>query len=354
MEEDTKGFLYPQVDSSICIECGLCEKVCPFDEANISLYQPQKAYAAWNKNREEHLTSSSGGAAYVLSSYILSRNGVVYGCAANGMDIRHIRVDKVSDLYRLQGSKYVQSDVRGIFRQVKDDLKANRPVLFIGTPCQVAGLKNYIGRTSEILYLVDLICHGVPSQKMLRDHVSHVAKGTEIRQILFRKGNVFVMSLMGDNFTYSARKTFDNKYLKAFLKGIIYRPSCYQCLFAKNMRCSDITIGDFWGLQDAQKLPPERHNGISVLLPMTDKGISLIQECENSFTIYERSVDEAVKGNTQLRHPMQKTTICQIFNLLYSFVPFDTAVSIVTIGGDIKETAKKIIKKVIYAFYKRQ
>lgn len=190
MIADAKGFHYPKVDTTACVDCGACKKVCPFEEENIKLNIPLTAYAAWNKDREEYLASSSGGAAHVFSSYIIRQGGVVYGCTSEGMHIRHIRVDSLSNLFKLQGSKYVQSDVRGLFSQVKADLKSGKPVLFVGTPCQVAGLKNYIKWIPEHLYLVDLICHGVPSQQMLNEHIHHILK-TSAEQLSFRKGQLF-------------------------------------------------------------------------------------------------------------------------------------------------------------------
>ena len=335
MVEDAKGFLYPKVDHSACVECGVCEKVCPFDSSNLALRHPLKAYAAWNKNRKEHLVSSSGGVAYVLSSHILACGGVVYGCVADSLNIRHVRIDEVSELHRLQGSKYVQSDVRGMFKQVKEDLKAGHPVLFIGTPCQVAGLKNYIGHIPEHLYLVDLICHGVPSQKMLRDHVSYVAKGIEIRQIFFRKGNDIVFSLAGNNFRYEVsvwKEPYKDLYIKGFIDGMLYRPSCYKCRFACPTRVSDMTIGDFWGLKNSEALPKESKDGISVMLPITEKGIGLADSVKDRLAIYERSVEEAVKGNTQLRRPSMQGPRSRLFNLLYPILPFDIAMKAVVTG----------------------
>lgn len=332
MVEDAQGFVYPQVDSSVCVECGMCEKVCPFEVTNLSLRSPLKAYAAWNKNRQEHLASSSGGAAYVFSSYILNKGGVVYGCTADGIDVRHIRVENHSELPKLQGSKYVQSNVCGLFKEVKIDLKNGKPVLFIGTPCQVAGLKNYIKHIPEHLYLVDLICHGVPSQHMLHDHIQHVAKGRKIQQISFRKGNDFTISLRATNFNYNAnvwKDPYKDLYMKGFMDGMIYRSSCYQCPFASPSRVSDMTIGDFWGLKNAELLPKESKEGISLLLPMTDKGLNLIHAVENNLYISERSVDEAVNGNTQLRHPSIQGRRSRLFNILYPILSFDTAMNIV-------------------------
>lgn len=330
--EDVKGFLYPQVDSAICIECGVCDNVCPMDVSNILLKYPLKALAAWNKNRQEHLLSSSGGAAYVFSSYILDKGGVVYGCTSDGIDIRHIRVEDHTDLSKLQGSKYVQSNVCGMFKEVKSDLKNGKPVLFIGTPCQVAGLKNYIKHVPEHLYLVDLICHGVPSKKMLHDHIKHVAKGKNIQYISFRKGNDFIISLKTSDFTYNANmweEPYKDLYMKGFLDGMTYRSSCYKCPFACSTRVSDITIGDFWGLKNAELLPEETRDGVSLLLPMTDKGLKLLQAVESNFHIIERSVDEAVDGNTQLRHPSIQGRRSRLFNILYPILSFDMAMNIV-------------------------
>lgn len=332
MVEDAQGFVYPQVDSSVCVECGMCEKVCPFEVANLSLRPPLKAYAAWNKNRKEHLSSSLGGAAYVFSSYILNQGGVVYGCTSDGIDVRHIRVENYSELSKLQGSKYVQSNVCGLFKEVKNDLKNGKPVLFIGTPCQVAGLKNYIKHIPEHLYLVDLICHGVPSKKMLHDHIKHVVKGQKIQHLSFRKGTDYRLSVKADKFNYEVslwETPYKDLYLKGFFEGMISRPSCYQCPFACPSRVSDMTIGDFWGLKNAELLPKESKEGISLLLPMTDKGLNLIHAVENHLYICERSVDEAVNGNTQLRHPSLQGRRSRLFNIIYPILSFDTAMNIV-------------------------
>ncbi len=326
MVEDAKGFLYPKVDHSVCVECGVCEKVCPFDASNLTLRHPLKAYAAWNKNREEYLASSSGGAAYVFSDYIIRQNGVVYGCAAAGMDVRHVRVDHIDQLPCLQGSKYVQSDVRGLFAQVANDLKSQRQVLFIGTPCQVAGLKNYLRKVPPHLYLVDLICHGVPSSKMLQSHASLIARGRKVTHLSFRRGSEYRIELRSETFHYERSPYYKDAYMRSFMTGIIDRPSCYHCPFATSNRVGDVTIGDFWGLRDVEGKLSEAHNGISVLLPCTEKGKKLIHAVADKLVLHERSVDEAVAGNTQLRHPMPRTSRSRVFNLLWPLFPFDVAV----------------------------
>lgn len=348
MVKDAKGFFYPKVETDICIHCELCVKVCPLGKGNVKLHTPLKAFAAWNRDRNQHLASTSGGAAHVLSSYIIKMGGVVYGCTSEDIHIRHIRVDDLSELPKLQGSKYVQSDVCGLYNQIKKDLKDGRTVLFIGTPCQVAGLKNFIKNIPDRLYLVDLICHGVPSQQMLYEHIARVAKGREVRQIFFRKGNDIVVSLAGDNFKYEAnvwKEPYKDMYIKGFFDCMTFRPSCYHCCFAQSGRVSDITIGDFWGLQGIENFPPETKDGISVLLPVSSKGLELITAVESALHITERSVDEAVRGNKQLQHPSIQGRRSRLFGLLYPVLPFDIAMNIVV--ADHKAIRK--IKDLVYS-----
>lgn len=348
MEEDAKGFLYPKVDRSTCVECGLCEKVCPFYRENLSLCFPFTAYAAWNKNREEHWASSSGGAAYVFSDYLIRHGGVVYGCSADRMDVRHVCVGSIKQLPKLQGSKYVQSDIRGIFKQIKEDLRSNRPVLFIGTPCQVAGLKNFIGHIPEHLYLVDLICHGVPSLKMLSAHLASIGKGRKVYSLSFRKGTEYRMQISGKGFIYERTPYWKDTYMRSFMDGFTYRPSCYYCLYATPNRVSDVTIGDFWGLNDEVERPAEKHLGISVLLPCTEKGFQLIHATKEQFIFHERTVKEAIAGNTQLRHPTRRTLLNCAFNLLWPLLPFDTAVKL----SVLPQRTNSFIRVLLHGFRK--
>lgn len=330
MTFDSKGFLYPKIDANNCIECGLCEKVCPMIEKNTAVNFPVAAYAGRNKDMKQYLSSSSGGAAFVMSSHILEKGGVVYGCCSEGVTVRHIRVSHPSELGKLQGSKYVQSDVRGIFRQVKHDLVSGTPVLFIGTPCQVAGLKNFVRTVPDHLYLVDLICHGVPSQQMLQDHIDSIIGGHQIDHIAFRKGNDILLSLSGKDFEYEVNvwnEPYKDMYIRGFIDGLTYRPGCYACPFAKAERCSDITIGDFWGFKGATEI--EKKNGLSVIIPSTEKGMAILKEVSDSIYMEESSVTDAVNGNTQLRKPTHKGIRGHIFNLLYPRLSFRHTMSII-------------------------
>ena len=165
------GHLFPHIDQSACVDCGLCQKKCP------ALHLPEKqrpitAYAAWSIDSEDYQSSTSGAAASVLSRHVLEQGGVVYGCAMlRDIDVRHIRIDNVSDIKKLKGSKYVQSDLMDIFASLKTDVETGRQTLFIGTPCQVAAMKRLFKNQPDNLILVDLICHGVPSLELLRQHI---------------------------------------------------------------------------------------------------------------------------------------------------------------------------------------
>lgn len=347
MVADKKGFLYPKVNTTVCIDCNACEKVCPFEEGNIKLTAPLTAYAAWNKNREQYLASSSGGLAHVFSSYIIKQGGIVYGCTSEGMRIRHTRVESLSELSKLQGSKYVQSDVRGLFSQIKADLRSNKSVLFIGTPCQIAGLKNYIKRIPEHLYLIDLICHGVSSQQMLFEHINLILNGHTAEQLSFRKGQQFRIEVVSRCGTAYASEAHKDMYYRAFLSGISYRESCYRCPFAHKERISDITIGDFWKLQNADSLPLNIEEGVSLLLPISEKGKFLIDAVKSNIHIYERSIEEAINGNGQLCHPVKETIQVKLFRTLYAILSFDKAVTICIVHQRLKTLLKIIRQKIL-------
>lgn len=347
------GHLYPQIDQDKCVDCGLCKKKCPSLNTPIQTV-PITAYAAIAKDKEEYSSSTSGGAASVFSRYIIEKDGVVYGCAVveddDVIDIKHIRVDSLADLYRLKGSKYVQSRITDIIPQLKEDIKKGKKVLFIGTPCQCAAINNIYGKTPENLYLVDLICHGVPSFDLLKRHIKNVLPNKQVSKLSFRNGNELKLSIVATDNTLYCKSTvvdrFKEFYYDTFIDGCTFRESCYTCLYAKPNRCSDITIGDFWGLQkDADEYLPNHTIGTSVLLPVSEKGKCLIQATSQRFNLVERTVNEAVKGNHQLRQPSYKGWRTKVFRCLAKFIRIQTAYKITVFDRIVRHSLSKLTKR---------
>lgn len=326
MKEDAQGFLYPTIDSNTCIDCGLCRKVClAFGENHKCV--PEKVYAAINKNEGDYITSTSGGIATLFSKKIISSGGVVYGAAVcDNMEVKHIRVDRIEDVERLKGSKYVQSVMGDSYFQVRTDLKKEKIVLFIGTPCQIMGLRKFLGKSYDNLYLCDIVCHGVPSGKMLRDHIVAVTDGKRAERISFRDSEGFYLKVYNNVEEIYHKKNFYDVYYIGFLKGLFYRECCYNCDFAESKRVGDVTLGDFWGFNSEKKaFPIKATKGLSLILINTENGKKLLELCDNELIKQERSLEEAVNGNKQLRKPSEKHKKYDSFKKIYKKKGFEKA-----------------------------
>lgn len=303
------GHIHPVIDAGKCIDCHLCEKTCPVNHPK-DLLIPIAAYAAVSRDYDDLMTSSSGGASSVMASKILKQGGIVYGCVQeNYRDIRHQRIDSLTDIHKLKGSKYVQSNIGYIYKDVLADLKRGVPVLFSGTPCQISGLRAYLRKDYENLYLVDLVCHGVPSQQLLRENVATMLKRNDSdAYVHFRQKGVPLARTFGvfvNNAPHStvAQQVFlNNDYISAFMNGLTFRDCCYNCRYAGSRRGSDITIADFWGLG---KTTIKTDRGISLMLQNTEKGARLIEMASPACHMEQRSVEEAINGNGQLLAPFK-------------------------------------------------
>lgn len=321
MQPGILGHLYPVVNQSKCIDCKLCHKICPENNGFVNLSYPLTAYVAWHKVESDYLSSTSGGAATAFAQYILKSGGVVYGCASSkGLNIEHVRIGSVVDVALLKGSKYVQSFIGDVYQQIRQDLNRNLRVLFIGTPCQCAGLKNFLKEIYENLYCVDLICHGVPSQKLLKSHVRDVSMSRGAL-VSFRKGNDMGLRIFDNEnrliyYSNVWYERFKDTYYNTFIDGYTYRDSCYRCRYANPKRCSDVTIGDFWGL--GEDLKHDNINGCSCILPISEKGLELVKSSE--LELHERSINEAINGNAQLRTPKTETSRIKLFRAIYRTV----------------------------------
>lgn len=332
------GHIYPQINPKRCIDCKKCERACPALRDNKPL-PATKAYAGIIKSESDYKTTTSGGAAQALSLMTIEAGGVVYGCASlSGCNIKHIRVTSREGLDKLKGSKYVQSEAWHIFDRLVDDVKSGKKVLFIGTPCQTASVKSLFRSVPSNLLLVDIICHGVPSRNFLCQYLrKNGVDISEIEHLRFRNGknySIAAISKKGRTIyeTYSYyQEPLKDIYYSLFIEGYSYRPSCYTCRFATSERCSDITIGDFWGLgkEDDTDVIPPHEKGISVLLPVTEKGQKALADSMAWIDIYERPVSEAINGNTQLRHPTHRTVWAKAFNKLRKHIGVFNAAEIV-------------------------
>lgn len=329
MTEDSCGYVHPQIDNELCVDCGLCTKVCPVN-TKITLRYPLDCYAATVKSDEELLSCASGGMATELSRYVIDNGGVVYGCT--GKDIRyvhHIRVDCKEDLQFLKGSKYVQSFIGETYKAVKNDLQTEKLVLFVGTPCQVAGLQGFLRQKDyPNLITADLVCHGVPSQRMLNDNISLYCKESEDISVWFRlkertssKSDAPWRIAFGWFYktcymrTPCAIKYYKDPYMFGFLAPLTFRNSCYTCRYANISRCSDFTLGDFWGLgADAGFI---NGKGVSEVLINTEKASMIWKNILPSINNVQRDVVEAQMGNGQLQCPSRKHKNYNKFILLY-------------------------------------
>ena len=299
MEEDREGFLYPKVDKEKCRQCGLCEAVClsmnkPINENNNTVIG---TYACIHKDEEVRLCSSSGGIFSLLAEDILKQNGIVYGVAMSKdcYGAEFIRVDDINRLYHLRGSKYLQAEIRDTYKLVKEDLENGLLVLFSGTGCQINGLKLFLKSKYDNLYCVDMICHGVPSPALWRKYVQVYEKQYgKLKTVNFRcKDKSWIDFGMKEDSLYISKDK--DSYMQMFLNNYCLRPSCYECI-SKEIKMSDMTIADFWGIED---IAPEMEDGkgTSLVLIRTEKGRRIFNHIRTLLILKKVTYEEGIKKN---------------------------------------------------------
>lgn len=312
MEQDNKGFLYPVVEENLCIECGLCESVCPLKSDKINELFEKKVYGVKNKNEKERLISSSGGVFIEVAKYILQKNGVIYGVEmTSDFNIKHERATLIEDIRKFQGSKYVQSEKNNIFQLVEKDLKQGKNVLFTGTPCEIAGLKNFLVKKYDNLYTLDLICHGVPSIELLKICLEQKEKENfstideiKFRDKIFGWRNQEMYIKLKNGKIYHAPIWEDNFY-RLFTSNYILRDSCYACHFANMERKGDITIGDFWNIKNVNEIF-EDNLGVSSIIINSKNGQKLFDGIKNNFEIIECLLNDVIQPNLKEPSPKPK------------------------------------------------
>ena len=300
MEIDEEGFWYPKVQEHRCIDCKLCEKSCPIinKKTSISL---KEAYGCFNKDDYIRLKSSSGGIFTAIAKVILQDNGDVFGAAFDeNFQVKHICIENDDDLYKLRGSKYVQSNINTTYKQAKDILLQGRKVLFSGTPCQISGLKSFLGKEYDNLLCVDLICHGVPSPLVWKEYLKEISNSRKLSLITFRdKSNGWKNAELVYKFESGSEyreKYSESTYIKGFIQNCFLRPSCYTCHNKTLDRCSDLTLGDFWGVEE--QLPSiDIQEGISLLLVHSEKGSSILNKIKNNIFVEKVDINLALTFN---------------------------------------------------------
>ena len=325
MKEDEYGFRYPVINDTLCVGCGLCKKTCAnrnCEETNT----PMETYAACTAITNV-MKSASGGAFAGLARRFIEQGGVVFGVSMENVDglfvPMHISVDTVAGLEKLQGSKYVQSVVGDAYVRVKNELEAGKKVLFSGTPCQVAALKGFLGnKANENLLLVDIVCHGVPSLQFFQSYIKHYEDRVKGKVTDFRfRDKARGWGLVGRvEYIRKGKKKSklvyarESSYYQLFLRGDIYRESCYECKYACENRPGDITVGDYWGIEREH---PEllasnggcfdQMKGISCLIINSSKGKQYIDAFPDMISKRESTYEKVARQNGQLRIPTSKS-----------------------------------------------
>lgn len=328
MQNDSEGFFSPVVDDSKCVDCNLCISKCPIINKPTFEEVPKTVYAAYNLNKEQHQKSASGGIFSAFANYFYSlNNGVVCASAFNSHLYLHFELStNKKDLNKLRGSKYVQSEVGYVFRKIKKLLINGKKLLFLGTPCQVAGLRSYLGKEYDNLYLIDLVCHGVPSPKLFNSYLHSVGINTkyEYDNYYFRNqknSTYFVNSVKPKGKNKSTIPYNQHSYMCAYLRGWIHRESCYNCKFTGVNRQGDCTISDFWGiLAKKVKFASATNMGVSMVMINTPKGHRLFEAIKDQLYYEEKTFDEALIDNHNLieadtRPPERDFMYEELFNL---------------------------------------
>jgi len=320
MVVDEEGFLFPAINEQLCNNCDVCRRTCPaLSPKTPTPSREPNVYACWNRDNPVRFQSASGGVFSALADEVLRRNGVVYGAAFDeNAYLRHISVENKGELWKLRSSKYIQSDVGAVYTEIKQHLKMLRPVLFSGTPCQVAALQACVGNDAN-LFTADLFCHGVPSPGLFAHYADFLGKrfGAKLTSINFRhkrKGWELPICVANfDNFHEQVLRGLDNSYVRGFHFSITLRLSCYQCPYATIVRRGDVSLADFSKIGEIQPFEHSVKGGISLVLANTEKGEAMLATCSDRLHLEQRTLAEAKHSQPRLGQRLQKPGIRELF-----------------------------------------
>jgi len=303
MVADLEGFLYPQINESVCVDCGICEKACPMLSSPPQGGEPPAAFAAWHRDALIRSESSSGGIFSALMKRTFQLGGVVVGAAFDAdMNLRHHSAQNETEAHKFRGSKYLQSVIGDVYREVEGLLRQGRFVLFSGTPCQVAGLYSYLGEDDENLLTSDLACHGVPSPKVFaayKEHLEH-CHAAKVERISFRRKDCgwkkFSVALSFDNATEYRQDLTEDPFMVGFLRNTYLRPACHYCHFSRFPRVADISLADFWGVGDHHPQWDD-DKGTSLVLIQSEKGQKAFAVIHDELVVHEANLEVAIRSN---------------------------------------------------------
>ena len=366
MKRDTlTGFLYPEINNDICVNCGKCMDSCPVykKKSNIEIvqnleYGRRGIYEVRNKNDDIRYNSTSGGVFTTLANMYISDGGVVFGAAyGSKMYVQHIGIDSFENLKRLRQSKYVQSDIKDTYLRVKEFVNKRIPVLFVGSPCQVAGLYEYLGYVPDTLLTVEFICLGVNSPEAYDSWIKELEKrhNSKIKNIWFKykddgwRKSPFTTKILFENGEEVVLRKKDNYYMKGYLEGNIFlRDSCCDCQFVGDRRCGDITFGDFWGSTDLSD-----DMGTSIVILNSSKGENNFDKIKDSFWLKELGRNDVYKGNPHFDEPPKANKKSKAFYSYLKNHDFSLTVLKYTRKSVVEKSynaLKKIIRKILRVF----
>lgn len=331
MDFDDEGFEYPVINKEKCIDCGLCQRVCPVihyedkQQLRNAYNNAQIGYAARNRNLDQRLISSSGSIFPPIAEWVLNRGGIVVGAAYDDLfNAIHLIIDSADELHKLQGSKYLQCKADDItFKRIREELKNGKLVLYAGMACQVEGLKAFLQKDYEYLYTIDLICMGIPSPVVWQKYLRTFFGGENIKYVNFKDKSIgwdsFCFYLKTDKREFKERG-MENFYLQSMFRSWNMRPSCFQCPFKKEKRFSDFTLADCWG---ASKMVPsiDDNKGLSSVIVHSAKGQHLWQLLSDKVESVEIGIDVIAAGNQNLIKNKQQTGDRKLFYEMLSSNP---------------------------------
>lgn len=320
MKENDEGFLYPVLNAEKCIQCGMCERICPMEHP-MYIHSTPKVFAAYNK--KERRRSSSGGLFYIIAKHVIEKGGVVFGAAYDdNLKVVHVCAKTLKDIQPLRNSKYVQSNLGKCFLEVKSELDSGKLVYFSGVGCQVAGLYAFLRKDYSNLLTSDIVCHGCPSQKVFDEHLKFLAKKYDcpVKKYSFRDEKYWLIreKAIFDNGSVHYEMDGNNSpYLLAFGLGYMYRYSCFKCPFAKIPRQGDISLADYWGV-NSEKFNINPIHGVSLVLLNSKKSIDLWEQIKDQLVVRESTLSECVKNNPNVVRPSREPQLRKSFYKMLS------------------------------------